>query len=123
MCAAALFPGSGLLLDSLGLNPTRAALLDVLTALGAHIAVLNLEEIHAELVGTVQISAPDAGLGSTEISGGLAAQLIDELPVSGSHSTLHSRWHSHSRCQRVAGQGIRPHRTRCTKPASDGRRG
>lgn len=81
MCAAALFPGSGLLLDSLGLNPTRAALLDVLTALGAHIAVLNLEEIHAELVGTVQVSAPDAGLGSTEISGGLAAQLIDELPV------------------------------------------
>ena len=81
MCAAALFPGSGLLLDSLGLNPTRAALLDVLTALGVHIAVLNLEEIHSELVGTVQVSAPDSGLGSTEISGGLAAQLIDELPV------------------------------------------
>src|ERR1035441_7984707 len=48
MCAAALFPNSGLLLDSLGLNPTRAALLDVLTALGAKIAVLHLEEKHAE---------------------------------------------------------------------------
>ena len=35
LCAAALFPGSTLVLDSLGLNPTRAALLDVLTALGA----------------------------------------------------------------------------------------
>ena len=81
MCAAALFPNSGLLLDSLGLNPTRAALLDVLTALGVHIAVLNLEEIHAELVGTVQVSSPAGGLGSTEISGALAAQLIDELPV------------------------------------------
>jgi len=81
MCAAALFPGSGLLLDSLGLNPTRAALLDVLTALGARIAVLNLEELHSELVGTVQISADEAGLKSTEISGALAAQLIDELPV------------------------------------------
>ncbi len=81
MCAAALFPGSGLILDSLGLNPTRAALLDVLTALGARIAVLNLEEKHAELVGTVQISADDDGLRSTEISGALAAQLIDELPV------------------------------------------
>jgi 3-phosphoshikimate 1-carboxyvinyltransferase len=81
MCAAALFPGSGLLLDSLGLNPTRAALLDVLTALGARIAVLNLEEIHAELVGTVQITADQGGLKSTEISGALAAQLIDELPV------------------------------------------
>ena len=41
-----------------GLNPTRATLLDVLTALGAQIAVLNLEEKNAELVGMVQISAP-----------------------------------------------------------------
>ena len=81
LCAAALFPGSGLLLDSLGLNPTRATLLDVLTALGARIAVLNLEEKHSELVGTVQISADADGLRSTEISGALAAQLIDELPV------------------------------------------
>ena len=81
LCAAAIFPGSSLVLDALGLNPTRAALLDVLTLLGARIAVLNLEEKHAELVGTVQITAPEEGLGSTAISGGLAAQLIDELPV------------------------------------------
>ena len=81
LCAAALFPGSGLVLDSLGLNPTRATLLDVLTALGARIRVLNLEEKNAELVGTVQVSAPPQGLGSTEIGGALAAQLIDELPV------------------------------------------
>lgn len=81
LCAAMLFPGSNLVIDALGLNPSRASLLDVLTALGAHIAVLNLEEKHAELVGTVQISAPAEGIGSTEISGLLAAQLIDELPV------------------------------------------
>jgi 3-phosphoshikimate 1-carboxyvinyltransferase len=81
LCAAALFPGSSLVLDSLGLNPTRATLLDVLTTLGARIAVLNLEEKNAELVGTVQISAPNGGLGTAEISGALAAQLIDELPV------------------------------------------
>jgi 3-phosphoshikimate 1-carboxyvinyltransferase len=81
LCAAALFPGSALLLDSIGLNPTRATLLDVLTALGAHISVLNLEERNAELVGTVQISAPPEGLGSTAVTGALAAQLIDELPV------------------------------------------
>ena len=81
LCAAALFPGSGLVLDSLGLNPTRATLLDVLTALGAHISVLNLEEKASELVGTVEISSPPEGLRSTTISGALAAQLIDELPV------------------------------------------
>jgi 3-phosphoshikimate 1-carboxyvinyltransferase len=81
LCAAALFPGSNLVIHFLGLNPTRAALLDVLTALGAQISVLNLEEKNAELVGTVQVSAPAEGLGTTEISGALAAQLIDELPV------------------------------------------
>jgi len=81
LCAAALFPGSALVLDSLGLNPTRATLLDVLTALGAHISVLNLEEKNAELIGAVQLGAPEEGLGSTTVSGALAAQLIDELPV------------------------------------------
>ncbi len=81
LCAAALFPGSNLVLDSLGLNPTRAALLDVLASLGAKITVLHIEEKHAELVGTVQISAPSEGLGTTLINGALAAQLIDELPV------------------------------------------
>ena len=81
LCAAALFPNSGLILDGIGLNPTRAALLDVLTTLGARIAVLQLEEVHSELVGTVQITADESGLRSTEVSGALAAQLIDELPV------------------------------------------
>jgi len=81
LCAAALFPGSQLLLDSLGLNPTRATLLDVLASLGVQIAVLNLEEKHAELVGTVQVTSPARGLGSTSVTGALAAQLIDELPV------------------------------------------
>ena len=81
LCAAALFPDSNLLLDGLGLNPTRSALLDVLSALGAKIKVLQLEEKHAELVGTVQITSLAGGLGSIEIRGEQAAQLIDELPV------------------------------------------
>lgn len=81
LCAAALFGDSNLVLDELGLNPTRATLLDVLTTLGAQISVINLEEKHGELVGTVQINAPAGGLGGATISGALAAQLIDELPV------------------------------------------
>jgi 3-phosphoshikimate 1-carboxyvinyltransferase len=81
LCAGALFPDSNLVFDGLGLNPTRATLLDVLTSLGARISVLNLEEKHGELVGTVQLTAPRGGLGATTISGALAAQLIDELPV------------------------------------------
>ncbi|MGC9159406.1 MAG: 3-phosphoshikimate 1-carboxyvinyltransferase [Terracidiphilus sp.] len=81
LCAAALFPDSSLLFDGLGLNPTRAALLDVLTALGTRISVLSLEERNAELVGTVHVRGPENGLQTAEISGSRAAQLIDELPV------------------------------------------
>ena len=81
LCAAALFPGSDLVLDGLGLNPTRASLLDVLANLGLQISVIDLQEKNAELVGMVRASAPADGLGSAEISGALAAQLIDELPV------------------------------------------
>jgi len=81
LCAAGLFPGSNLVLDSLGLNPTRASLLDVLAKLGLKISVLNLEEKNAELVGLVQVTAPAEGLGTVEVSGSVAAQIIDELPV------------------------------------------
>jgi 3-phosphoshikimate 1-carboxyvinyltransferase len=81
LCAAALFPESSLVFDHLGMNPTRATLLDVLTGLGAKIHVLNLEEKQGELIGSVQLTSPSEGLGSTEIRGALAAQLIDELPV------------------------------------------
>jgi 3-phosphoshikimate 1-carboxyvinyltransferase len=81
LCAAALFPDSGLLLDNLGLNPTRATLLDVLASLGARTSVLNLEHRSGELAGTVQLVAPPDGLSGATLSGALAAQLIDELPV------------------------------------------
>jgi 3-phosphoshikimate 1-carboxyvinyltransferase len=81
LCAAALFPDSGLLLDNLGLNPTRAALLDVLATLGAKTSMLNLEQRGGELAGTVRLIAPKDGLTGATISGALAAQLIDELPV------------------------------------------
>jgi 3-phosphoshikimate 1-carboxyvinyltransferase len=82
LCAALLFPDSNLVLDSLGMNPTRAALLDVITALGGRIKVLNVEEHHGELIGTIQVNrglTPTAG--PFTISGALTAQVIDELPV------------------------------------------
>ncbi len=81
LCAAMLFPESSLVFDLLGMNPTRATLLDVLTALGARFSVLDLEDKQAELVGTVQVSGPEYGMSGTSVTGALAAQLIDELPV------------------------------------------
>ena len=82
LCAALLFPDASLILDSLGLNPTRSALLDVVAALGAKIRILNVEEFHGELVGTVQVNAsPSLLRNPLKIEGPLTAQLIDELPV------------------------------------------
>jgi 3-phosphoshikimate 1-carboxyvinyltransferase len=79
LCAAALFAGSNLVIESLLLNPTRAALLDVLKLLGARISVINLEDHHGELVGTVKVER--GALTGTTISGGQSVALIDELPV------------------------------------------
>ena len=79
LCAAALFPGSNLLLDFVLMNPTRAALLDVLMGMGCRVSVVNLEEHHGELVGTIAVEGGE--LKGTTISGALSAALIDELPV------------------------------------------
>jgi 3-phosphoshikimate 1-carboxyvinyltransferase len=79
LCAAALFPDSNLVIENLLLNPTRASLLDVMTGLGARISVINLEEHHGELVGTVKIE--HGPLKGATIAGGQSVALIDELPV------------------------------------------
>ncbi len=81
LCATMLFPGSTLVFDQLSMNPTRATLLDVCTTLGGRIGVMNLDEKHGELVGTVQMHAPERAMLGATIKGALAAQLIDELPV------------------------------------------
>jgi 3-phosphoshikimate 1-carboxyvinyltransferase len=78
-CAAMLFPDSNLVIDNLLLNPTRASLLDVLKILGARISVINLEEHHGELVGTVKVEY--GKLTGTTIQGAQSVALIDELPV------------------------------------------
>jgi 3-phosphoshikimate 1-carboxyvinyltransferase len=79
LCAAALFPDSNLVIEGVLLNPTRAALLDVLSALGAKISVINLGDQQGELVGTVKIE--HGRLRGAKISGAQSAALIDELPV------------------------------------------
>jgi 3-phosphoshikimate 1-carboxyvinyltransferase len=81
LCAALLFPDSNLILDGVGMNPTRASLFDVITALGGKIKVLNVEEHHGELIGTIQVNVSPNGLRGMHIGGALAAQIIDELPV------------------------------------------
>jgi 3-phosphoshikimate 1-carboxyvinyltransferase len=79
LCAAALFPGSQLTITSLLMNPTRARLLDILMQIGLRITVTQLEEVHGELVGTLQVEG--GRLKGATIAGGDTAALIDEIPV------------------------------------------
>jgi 3-phosphoshikimate 1-carboxyvinyltransferase len=79
LCAAALFPGSQLTVPGLLMNPTRARLLDVLMQIGLHISVTQLDEVHGELVGSLQVEG--AALKGASISGADSAALIDEIPV------------------------------------------
>ena len=79
LCAAALFPESRLIITNLLMNPTRARLLDILLQLGLRISVTQLEEVHGELVGTVQ--AEGGSLKGATITGADTAALIDEIPV------------------------------------------
>jgi 3-phosphoshikimate 1-carboxyvinyltransferase len=79
LCAAALFPGSQLAIPNLLMNPTRARLLDILMQMGLRISVTKIEEIHAEMVGTLQVEG--GALKGTTIAGADSAALIDEIPV------------------------------------------
>ena len=79
LCAAALFPGSQLTVTNLLMNPTRARLLDILAQMGLRISVTQLEEVHGELAGTVQVEG--ATLKGASIAGSDTAALIDEIPV------------------------------------------
>ena len=79
LCAAALFPGSQVVIGGLLLNPTRARLLDILISMGVGISVTQLEEQYGELRGTVQIQG--GALNGATIAGADTAALIDEIPV------------------------------------------
>ncbi len=79
LCAAALFPGSHLLMDGLLMNPTRARLLDILMQMGLEISVTQLDEVHGEMVGTIQVEG--GRLKGATIAGADTAALIDEIPV------------------------------------------
>ncbi|MBZ5512772.1 MAG: 3-phosphoshikimate 1-carboxyvinyltransferase [Acidobacteriia bacterium] len=79
LCAAALFPESELIVERALLNPTRTAVIDVLNLLGLRTLLLDAEDRHGELSGTIR--ALGGRLRGTIIDGADTAALIDELPV------------------------------------------
>jgi 3-phosphoshikimate 1-carboxyvinyltransferase len=79
LVAALLVPGSRLSIRGVGLNPTRSALLDFLTGMGARIRIPELESVNGELIGEIEVEHSDLKGGI--IAGDLTAALIDEIPV------------------------------------------
>jgi 3-phosphoshikimate 1-carboxyvinyltransferase len=80
LVGALLVPGSRLAIMGVGLNPTRSALLDFLSGMGARIGIPELESRNGELVGDLMVEHSSAVRGGT-IDGSLTAALIDEIPV------------------------------------------
>ncbi len=79
LVAATLIPNSSLVLENVGLNPTRAALLDFLSGMGARIRIANLRQVDGEPAGDLHVES--ASVRGGVISGGLTAALIDEIPI------------------------------------------
>jgi len=77
--AALVLPGSSLTIHGVGLNPTRAKVLDFLIAMGASIRIPTVQARGGELVG--DISVKHAALEGGVISGPQVAEMIDELPM------------------------------------------
>ena len=84
VAAAMLLPDSQLTIEGVGLNPTRAAFLSVLTSWGANISTTDLQTERNEPYGTINVRG---GLNGTAtepdrtLSRSMIPSLIDELPL------------------------------------------
>ena len=84
IAAAMLLPGSDLVIEDVGLNPTRAAFLNVLRSWGADISESDFRMERNEPVGTIRVRG-GAGPGAHDFQRVLEQDaipaLIDELPL------------------------------------------
>lgn len=79
MAAACIVPGSNLVIQNVGINPTRTGLLDVLREMGANITMLNESMLGAEPVADIQIQ--HSALKGVHVSGETVSRMIDEFPI------------------------------------------
>jgi 3-phosphoshikimate 1-carboxyvinyltransferase len=79
VAAATIVPDSDLTIEEVGLNPTRAAALEVMRRMGAAVEVEVAGERGGEPVGRVRARASQ--LHATTIEGEEIPALIDELPI------------------------------------------
>jgi 3-phosphoshikimate 1-carboxyvinyltransferase len=80
LVAGAIVPGSNLLVQNVGVNPTRTGVLDVLAAMEADIAWENQREVAGEPVADLRVRS--SSLKACTIEGeDLIPRLIDEIPI------------------------------------------
>jgi 3-phosphoshikimate 1-carboxyvinyltransferase len=79
VAAALLVPDADLILEGVGVNPTRTGLLDVLHGMGAEIVRLNQAEQAGEPVADLRVRP--ARLRGAEVSGDCVVRMIDEFPI------------------------------------------
>ncbi len=79
MVGAAIAPGSDLLIEQVGVNPTRVGAIDILRAMGAEVVLLRERKVGDEPVADVRVRARP--LRAARILPGQVPLAIDELPV------------------------------------------
>ncbi|MEQ8411472.1 MAG: 3-phosphoshikimate 1-carboxyvinyltransferase [Erythrobacter sp.] len=79
MVAASIVPGSDLAIENVGMNPTRAGLVEALRAMGADITETNPREVGGEPVADLRVR--HAALSGADIDPALAPAMIDEFPA------------------------------------------
>ncbi|HZJ76145.1 MAG TPA: 3-phosphoshikimate 1-carboxyvinyltransferase [Oscillospiraceae bacterium] len=68
-----------IIIENVGLNPTRTGIIDVLKCMGADIKILGRRILNEEPMGDIRVSNSD--LKGIKISGSIIPRLIDEIPV------------------------------------------
>jgi 3-phosphoshikimate 1-carboxyvinyltransferase len=79
LVGAAITPGSDLLLQDVGMNPTRIGVIHILQRMGAQIEILNPRELGGEPVADLRVQG--GALRGIEIGAELVASAIDEFPA------------------------------------------
>ncbi len=79
LVAGSIVPGSEIVIENVGVNPTRTGVLDALEMMGADISLENQRVVAGEPVADIRVRA--SSLHSCTISGDLIPRLIDEIPV------------------------------------------
>ncbi|MFY9114338.1 MAG: 3-phosphoshikimate 1-carboxyvinyltransferase [Dethiobacteria bacterium] len=80
MVAGAINPGSEIVIRSVGINPTRTGIIEILQRMGARLTILNRRVCGNEEVGDVRIKGEDVLTGVT-VDGEIIPRLIDEIPA------------------------------------------